>query len=68
MSQQQEQRKCPACGGKNLAGGTLGVSRKTFIPNGRWIGYKASAFVCLDCGFLSHYLDQHDLDEIRRRA
>jgi hypothetical protein len=24
--------------------------------------------VCLDCGFLSHYLDQHDLDEIRRRA
>jgi hypothetical protein len=70
MSQQQEDRKCPACGGKNLAGGRLGAHANTFIPEGRvmWNGYTVSASVCLDCGFLSHYLDQHDLDEIRRRA
>ena len=32
------------------------------------IGYTVSASVCLDCGFLSHYLDKHDVDEIRRRG
>jgi len=70
MPQQQEDRKCPACGGKNLAGGRTGDRANTFIPEGRvmWNGYTVSASVCLDCGFLSHYLDQHDLEEIRRRA
>jgi hypothetical protein len=70
MLEQPENRKCPACGGKNLADGTLGVQAHTFIPTGRtmWMGYVAKAFVCLDCGFLSHYIGQEDLNEIKHKA
>ena len=69
MSEQAEIGKCPACGDKNLADGTLGAYKHTFIPSGRMmmLGYVAKAFVCLNCGFLSHYIEQNDLDEIKRR-
>jgi ribosomal protein S27AE len=70
MSQQSSERKCPACGGKNLAEGKFGVYKHTFIPKRRFmmLGYIARASACLDCGFLAHYLDESDLEDIRRQA
>jgi hypothetical protein len=57
-------------GGGNLVDGNLGVYRHTFVPKDRtmWAGYVAGAFVCLSCGFLSHYIQKNDLDEIQRRG
>lgn len=70
MSQQLNERKCPACSSKNLIDGKLGVYKTTFIPKGRFMmmGYDVSASVCLDCGFLAHFLDELDVENIRKRA
>ena len=60
-------RKCPSCGSNNLADGKFGTHKHTFIPNGRvmMLGYVAKANVCLDCGFLAHYIEETDLEKIR---
>ena len=70
MSDQLNDRKCPACGGNNITDGKLGVYKHTFIPARRFmmLGYRAKGFVCLDCGFLGHYIAQNDLNEIRRQV
>jgi hypothetical protein len=69
MPEQFDDKKCPACGGLNLASGTAGVYQHTFIPEGRtmMVGYATRAFVCLSCGFLSHYIKKDDLKEIRSK-
>jgi hypothetical protein len=76
MPQPLEERKCPACGGKNLISGKLSPYLSpykrncNFIPDGRFMmmGYIVTPSVCLDCGFLAQYLYKTDVDEIRRRA
>lgn len=32
-----------------------------------FMGYKAKAFVCLECGFLGHYVDKRDIAELQDR-
>lgn len=70
MEQQPTERKCPACHGNNLVDGELGTHKQTFIPQGRfmWLGYNVSASVCLDCGFVAHYLDEEAVADIRQRG
>ena len=70
MNQSLNERKCPGCGGQNLKPGKLGVHKHTFIPAGRWmmLGYVTTAFACLDCGLVDHYLNQSDLEDIRRHT
>ncbi len=62
------QRHCPSCQSTNLQYGLVGIFRHTFTPAGQkmMIGYDAWAFVCLDCGTLSHYLDEKALKEIKK--
>ncbi len=59
--------RCPMCGSDALCVGTTGVYKHTFVPHGRWMfmGYRAHAFVCLDCGFLGHCLAKADLQQLR---
>lgn len=62
--------KCPACGGEKLRDGDIGVTKHVFVPEGstrwRWkTGHLAKGFVCLDCGFLGHYIPEAALKEIR---
>jgi hypothetical protein len=68
MSSQSIEQRCPACGSKNIKAGRLGVHKHTFTPEGRlmWMGYKSSAFVCLDCAVLTSYLHERDLEDIRK--
>ena len=70
MPQNQFEQTCPCCGSKNLKLGKLGAYKHTFIPEGQfmWIGYDTKAFVCLDCGFVGHYLHEADIAEIRNRS
>ncbi|RQD66633.1 hypothetical protein [Desulfonatronovibrio magnus] len=69
MKESTEQRKCPDCGKSNLITGKMGVSKHTFIPQGRimMLGYPVKAFVCLDCGFQGNYLEEASLSDLRRR-
>jgi rubredoxin len=69
MPEQPENRKCPSCGGKNLVDGSLSVGQ-TFVLKGHTIftGYVFRTFVCLHCGLLGHYVEQKDLEDIRRKA
>ena len=71
MAQSLLEHQCPCCGSKKLKPGKLGNHKHTFIPEERqfmWIGYHPKAFVCLDCGFLGHYLDEADITEIRNQS
>jgi hypothetical protein len=63
-----DQRQCPSCHGTKLIDGSLGVYKHTFIPADRamFLGYVAKAFVCLNCGFLGHYLEPDDIHDIHR--
>jgi len=67
MSVETRERECPCCHGANLMDGKLGVHKHTFIPKGRlmWLGYTSKGFVCLDCGFVGHYLDKADIRDLR---
>ena len=69
MSAENRKRECPCCHGANLVDGKLGVRKHTLIPEGRWMwmGYSSRAFVCLDCGFMGHYLDKADILDLRGR-
>ena len=63
-------RKCASCGSLELQDGVLGVRRTTFIPQGKfmWIGYTVNAFVCLNCGYVGHYLLPSAVEDIRKHA
>ncbi len=62
------ERKCPSCKGTNLAYGSTSALPLTFAPDGEKMlaGYPARGFACLDCGFLGHFLDQLDLEVLRK--
>jgi hypothetical protein len=64
-----ERRECPSCHSANLINGNFGGESDKFIPDDRfmWIGYTPRGFVCLDCGFLAHYLDSNDIQDIRKK-
>jgi hypothetical protein len=52
----------------NLVDGKTVPLKHGFMPSGRiavYSGYVCKAFVCLDCGFLGHYLTDLDVQDIR---
>lgn len=60
-------RKCSVCGSTNLQYGKIGPYRHTFIPESKmmWVGYDLLAFLCLDCGAVSEYLQDKDVRKIQ---
>jgi len=63
-------KSCPSCRSNNLEDGKFGTTKHTFVPKGRFmmVGYVANGNLCLDCGFLAHYIDESDLVKIRSDA
>ena len=63
--------RCPACQGSRLSYGKAGFHKYTLDsqPGLRWlwpyIVPARRAFVCLDCGFMGHYLDATALAKLR---
>lgn len=56
---------CPECGSQSLRYGDV---TQRFVPSGSSVwakGHEINAFVCLDCGFVGHYLASGDLDRLR---
>lgn len=56
---------CPECGSHSLRYGEV---TQRFVPSGSSVwakGHEINAFVCLDCGFVGHYLASGDLDQLR---
>ena len=73
MSDSSAIAKCPACGGDDLKDGRVGTDLHTFVPADRsfWTlsqGYRASAFVCLGCGFFGHFLPAESLKQLRAES
>lgn len=68
MDTMNSERKCLLCQSKNLQYGGVGASRHTFVPKNKMmlIGYDVLAYVCLDCGTLGYYLDNSDIQDIRK--
>jgi predicted RNA-binding Zn-ribbon protein involved in translation (DUF1610 family) len=59
---------CPECGSMLLRYGEV-VQR--FVPAGSsmWAkGHEVNAFVCLDCGFVGHFLASSDLEKLRNES
>jgi hypothetical protein len=62
--------RCPACQGVRLSHGNT-TGRHAFVPDSqahRWLPNVivfGRAFVCLDCGFIGHYLDENALAKLR---
>jgi hypothetical protein len=59
---------CPECGGMDLCYGSVA---ENFVPTGSSIwskGHELHAFVCLECGFVGHYVASDDLDRLRKRV
>ncbi len=55
---------CPECGSASLRYGQVG---QKFFPQGSslWAkGHEIHAFVCLECGFVGHYLASDDLGQL----
>ena len=63
-------RAAPLLEAINLVDGKFGTTKHTFVPKGRFmmVGYVAKGNLCLDCGFLAHYIDESDLVKIRSDA
>jgi transposase len=57
---------CPECGGSRLEHGYMDRDVR-FYRDGKWlqIGWMFRAFVCLDCGRLTQYLSDEDLQTLR---
>lgn len=58
--------KCPECSSSMLRYGQVG---QRFWPSGSstWAkGHEVHAFVCLNCGFVGHYLTTNDLNELEQ--
>ena len=56
---------CPECGSHSLRYGEVALR---FVPSGSSVwakGHEINAFVCLECGFVGHYLASTDLDQLR---
>ena len=56
---------CPECGSHSLKYGEVA---QRFVPSGSSVwakGHEINAFVCLECGFVGHYLASTDLDQLR---
>lgn len=59
---------CPECGSHSLRYGEVA---QRFVPSGSSVwakGHEINAFVCLDCGFVGHYLASGDLDQLRESS
>lgn len=59
---------CPECGSHSLRYGEVA---QRFIPSGSSVwakGHEINAFVCLECGFVGHYLASGDLDLLRQSS
>ena len=60
--------KCPECESLSLKYGQVG---QRFWPTGcsAWSkGHEVNAFVCLDCGFVGHFLSASDLESLERKT
>jgi hypothetical protein len=66
MSAETPKRECPCCQSTNLKDGKLSVNKHRFIPEGQWmwLGYTPKTFVCLECGFMGHYLTKADISDL----
>ncbi len=56
---------CPECGSSSLRYGEVA---QRFVPSGSSVwakGHEINAFVCLECGFVGHYLASSDLEKLR---
>lgn len=56
---------CPECGSASLRYGEVA---QRFYPAGKSIwakGHELNAFVCMECGFVGHFLATSDLDQLR---
>ena len=70
------QRKCPCCGGNEFVEGES--NHTVFRPRGAWTlwglafrvadTHPVKTEVCIDCGYVHHYIDGPDLAEIRKGA
>lgn len=59
---------CPECGSHSLRYGEVA---QRFVPSGSSVwakGHEINAFVCLDCGFVGHYLASGDLEQLRESS
>ncbi len=59
---------CPECGSSSLQYGEVA---QRFYPVGKSLwskGHELNAFVCLECGFVGHYLATNDLDRLRQTS
>jgi hypothetical protein len=62
-------RVCPACRGGNLVNGQVHSEGMHFHPADWWslIGYAMSAHACLDCGHVSLFLEDYELEMARKK-
>jgi hypothetical protein len=64
-------RVCPACGGHELHSGKL-ARGEAFIPDvSSWLTFAPAlsiqGLVCVDCGFVGHYLDDDSMERLRQK-
>ena len=66
MTTNESQQACPICGGTDLE---YGQGASPFMPRGRLVlfGYRVRNFVCLDCGYVGHYLDKRSVQDIQKK-
>jgi len=65
------ERKCLSCQSKNLYAGALGhfgYYNNTFLPEKKFMlkGYALQAYVCLDCGAIGSYLNNSDIQDLKK--
>ncbi len=59
---------CPECGSSSLRYGEVA---QRFVPSGSSVwtkGHEINAFVCLECGFVGHFLASGDLEKLRESS
>lgn len=59
---------CPECGSSSLRYGEVA---QRFVPSGSSVwakGHEINAFVCLECGFVGHFLASSDLAKLRESS
>ena len=59
---------CPECSSSSLRYGEVA---QRFVPSGSSVwakGHEINAFVCLECGFVGHYLASSDLEKLRESS
>jgi hypothetical protein len=60
---------CVACGGKEICFGYLGNTPSVFVPSGIFTisGFRIRSYVCLNCGYLGHYIPKDKLQKLKER-